>query len=258
MQSTRPVAWKTRSVSPRAPRAWPRRTSFASRRASSSFALRVSCEAFSSVHAGVDALPLALARRGLLLAQRGEPRLELGVLLIDRRADAVVERLELASAALSIAFSTFALASPAVSRSSAPEAARARRARRRSRGPAPCRRSRRRRRKVVAPNAPRRASTGVTQVSSTSATTAAVPGIERGRDLVDEVEAHAGLEQVVHDPAEAADVGADGDAGRSSDQPDETAGDDADERSRAARDRRPGGPTRSPRRPWRSQSTRTG
>ena len=48
-------------------------------------------------HAGLDLLPLALTRLGLLLAQRGEARLELGVLLSDRLVDAIHQGIELAS-----------------------------------------------------------------------------------------------------------------------------------------------------------------
>ena len=131
----------------------------------------------------------------------------------------------------SIAFSTFAFASPEVSRSSARSCSSSIRAASVSRISSSSMTSPGRRRNVVPPSAPRRVSIGVTHVSSMSAMTAALPGVSEARDLVDEVDAHAGVEQVVHQPAEAADVRAHRDARRATEQPDEAAGDHADERS---------------------------
>ena len=67
------------SVRTRAPRAWPRRTVREPAGLVELGLACASCEAFSSSMRASICCPLALTRLGLLLAQRGEPRLELGV-----------------------------------------------------------------------------------------------------------------------------------------------------------------------------------
>ena len=203
--------------------------SFASPRASSSFALRVSYDAFSSSMRASISLPLALTRLGLLLAQRGEARLELGLLLCERLVDALHEGLQLAplrsdrplDVRLRLADGLPKLGSELLELHPCGVGLGDQLRVDDIDGEATERRPAERRESGVDRRHP--------QLVDVRDNGGLARG-QRGRDLVDEVHAHAGLEQVVDQPAHAADVGADRDADRAAEQPDEGAGHDANER----------------------------
>ena len=182
------------------------------------------------VHAGVDLLPLALTRLGLLLAQRGEPRLELGLLLGERLVDAIVQGLQLAP----LRVDRLLHVRLRLARGLPKLGAELLELHPRGVGLADQLRVDDLAREATERRPAQRSEAGVDRRHPHLVDVGDDGGLargQRGRDLVDEVHAHAGLEQVVHQPAEAADVRAHRDADRASEQPDEAAGDDAHERA---------------------------